>query len=91
VTGQGERPVINLDLVAHLDSDVSLFEVNLVRAERQVSVLFTDTDAEHYEVRLTPDSAWALHRIITTYDRRGVRQFGVLLGEAATMLNQEGE
>jgi hypothetical protein len=89
----GEKRVlrVNLDLVEHLDDRAALFEVNIVRGEEPaVQLLLTDLDGSEHEGRLTSDAAWALSRIIATYDRRAIRELGVLLGEGATMLNTEG-
>ncbi|MFI7452318.1 hypothetical protein ACIBQX_32825 [Nonomuraea sp. NPDC049714] len=83
-------PRVNLDLVEHLDDRAALFEVNLVRGEEpRVQVLLTDLDGSEHEGRLTPDAAWLIHRIIATYDRRAIRELGVLLGEGATLINSE--
>lgn len=83
---------VNLDLVEHLDDRHSLFEVNIVRGEEpRVQLLLTDLDGSEHEGRLTPDTAWALSRIIATYDRRAIRELGVLLAEGATLLNEEGQ
>jgi hypothetical protein len=79
-------------LVEHLDDRAALFEVNVLRGEEpRVQVLLTDLDGSEHEGRLTPDTAWALSRIIATYDRRAVRELGTLLGQGATLLNQEGQ
>jgi hypothetical protein len=81
---------INLDLVEHLDDSSALFEVNVLRGDApRVQVLLADLDGSEHEGRLTPDTAWLIHRIITTYDRRAIRELGVLLGQGATLLNTE--
>jgi hypothetical protein len=73
-----------------LDDHAALFEVNVLRGEEpSLQLLLTDIDGSEHEGRLTSDTAWALHRIIATYDRRAIRELGVLLGEGATLLNTE--
>jgi hypothetical protein len=92
VSEEKRAPRINLDLVEHLDDRAALFEVNVIRGEEpSVQVVLTDLDGTEHEGRLTPDTAWLIHRIITTYDRRAIRELGVLLGQGATLLNQEDD
>ncbi|MBB6351855.1 hypothetical protein FHU36_008438 [Nonomuraea muscovyensis] len=84
----GRPHFANLDLIEHLDDSDCLVEVNVRQLDGQgvVLVLFTDRDGESTRVEMSQEAAGVVGYILREFDRRGAKEFGHLLFEAAQLL-----
>ncbi|WP_113703809.1 hypothetical protein [Nonomuraea lactucae] len=78
----------NLDLIEHLDDSDCMVEVNVWLRDGQgvAEVRFTDRDGTETRVELSQEAAGVVGYILREFDRRGAKEFGALLFEAAHML-----